>query len=98
MSFVITNAIDVFVGSDKPLLLSKANANRTIINIWAGDTDLWFGNRSVKGGTIGNKVKAGTKVEISLRGDIYVIRNASNSGLCSFSEEINSEGGTDGDL
>lgn len=97
MSFVITNATDVFADDTRGVLLAAANTKRRVINIWAGDSDLWFGNRSVKGGTIGNKVDAGSKVELTLRGDIYVIRNTGDAGLCSFSEEINA-GGSDGGI
>ena len=88
MSFSVTNAVDVFADSNRSVLLASANDRRRIINIWAGDSDLWFGDRSVTGGTIGNKIAAGSRVELSLRGAIYVIRHSADAGLCSFSEEI----------
>jgi len=92
MSFSVTNAVDVFASNTRSVLLASANDRRRVINIWAGDSDIWFGNRSVTGGTIGNKISAGSRVELSLRGAIYVIRDGSDTGLCSFSEEISSGG------
>lgn len=84
----ITNAVDVYVDYSKSVQLAPANPRRRFVNIWAGTSDLWFGNREVKGGTIGNKIEAGTKVELEYRGTIWVIRNGADAGMCSFSEEI----------
>ncbi len=92
MSFAVTNAVDVFVDGQKSIKLSSANARRRVINIWAGDSDLWFGDRDVRGGTIGNKVRAGDRVELTLKGEIYVIRQGGTAGLCSFSEELATDG------
>lgn len=89
MSFIVTNAVDIHVTSERPVLLSSANDNRVVMNVWAGASDLWFGDRNVKGGTIGNRIPAGERLELKLRGDVYVIRDGGNEGLCSFSEEIN---------
>lgn len=83
----LTNAVDIFVDGTRPVKLSNANSNRKVINIWAGDTDLWYGGRTVKSGTIGHKVTVGQMVEVKTSAEIWVIRVPNTAGKCSFSEE-----------
>jgi len=86
---MMNNATDVFADYTRPVKLADARPKRKYINIWAGDTDLWYGNRGVQSGTIGHKVKAGARVEIKTTSEIWVIRAVNTAGNCSFSEEFN---------
>lgn len=84
----LTNATDLMV-SDIPMKLVNFNAHRTRLNIWAGEHDLWFGEEDVKPGSVGNKVIAKERLEMSLQSEIWVVRARDVSAKCGFSQELN---------
>lgn len=93
MSTEIADRIQEFVDGDQPVRIAGYNPFRSFINIWAGESALWYGSRNVTSGGIGNKIPAGgmatldaTKSEQN-KGEVWVIREALTSGLCEFSEE-----------
>ncbi len=89
----ITNATDLFADGTKAVLVVEADPRRKALNIFAGTEDLWFGgNKGVQGGTIGNRIAAGTSVEIKTSAEIWVIRLAPAEGQFSYSEEFNGDG------
>ncbi len=88
---ILNNAIDVNADGRKAVKLADADPKRRVINIWAGETDLWYGgNKNVPAGTIGHRIIAGENVEIESSAEIWVIRTLNTSGNCSFSEEFTS--------
>jgi len=88
MAIKVSNAVDTIVG-DRAVKLVNENANRTEINLWAGpDYPLWFGNEEVMPGTIGNKVEAGERVTLKLRGELWAIRAEGITAPMSFSQEL----------
>ncbi len=86
---ILNNAIDVNAHGQRSVKLADADPKRRVINIWAGDTELWYGgNKNVVAGTIGHRIPANGNVEIESAAEIWVIRAANTSGNCSFSEEF----------
>jgi len=85
----LTNAIDINVGADMAVKLVDADPKRKILNLFPGTANIWFGgNKNVKAGTIGNKVLAGSNLEITSSAEIWVIRASGDETLCSYSEEF----------
>lgn len=80
---------DKLVG-DEPILIARANPNRTTLNIYPGQYDLWWGNESVRAGTVRNKVPGGIDAHVTLtdiKAEIWVVRAAGLSAVCGVSEE-----------
>ncbi len=86
MTFKISSAVDKIAG-DKPVRLVKENPNRTVLNIDAGEYDLWFGDENVRAGTVGNKVAANKRLELKIRGEVWVIRLPGQAAMCGHSQE-----------
>ena len=84
----LTNPIDIYVDGSQPIKLVGANALRRAINIWAGTTDLWYGDRNITAGSQGNKIMPGIPVEIAKGAEVWVIRESGNAGACAYSEEF----------
>jgi len=82
------DSIDAFVDGDRAVKIADENPFRKVINIWAGDSDIYYGNRRVRGAGFGQRIPAGGMAEIKDQlAEIWVIRAPLTSGLCSFSEE-----------
>ena len=88
MAYRLTSATDKLVDGSEAVLLVRENDGREILNLWAGDHDLWYGDENVKSGTIGGKVDAEDHVELKTRSAVYVIRQAGEESKCSYSQEF----------
>ena len=85
----LTSAKNVTVNGERPVLLVDNNAKRRVLNITAGDFDVWVGQRDVQANTEQNKIPAGTRgVFKNIQSEIWVIASGENTGKISFSEEI----------
>ncbi|WP_417449527.1 hypothetical protein [Kordiimonas sp.] len=85
----LTSAKNVTVRSDRAVLLVDANPRRKVLNITAGDFDVWVGQLDVRPVTEQNKIPANTRgVFSNIQSEIWVIAAAPNTGKISYSEEI----------
>ena len=88
----MNDPIPLFVDGTKAVKLVDNNPRRRFLNIWSGGSDLYYGTRNIKPTNYGQKVPAGEHGLIEKDTDeVWVIRAASTSGLCEYSEE-NSNG------
>ena len=84
----LPDSINEFVDGNRAVKIADENPYRKVINIWAGDSDLYYGNRRVEATGFGHRIPAGGMAELTdIKAEIWVKRASLTSGLCSFSEE-----------
>ncbi|WP_020398990.1 hypothetical protein [Kordiimonas gwangyangensis] len=85
----LSSAKNVTVRSDRAVILVSANPRRKVLNVTAGDFDVWVGQVDVRPDTEQNKIPAGTRgVFKDIQSEIWVIAGGENIGKISFSEEV----------
>jgi len=85
----LTSARNVTVGGERAVILVEANPRRKVLNITAGDFDIWVGQVDVRPDTEQNKIPAGTRgVFKDIQSEIWVIAAEGQLGKISYSEEI----------
>lgn len=85
----LTSAKNVTVRNDRAVILVNNNPRRKVLNITAGDFDVWVGQRDVRPDTEQNKIPANTRgVFKNIQSEIWVIADGENTGKISYSEEI----------
>ena len=85
----LTSAKNVTVSGERAVLLVRDNLKRRVINITAGDFDVWIGQEDVSPDTEQNKIPANTRgVFKNIQSELWVIGPLGNLGKISYSEEI----------
>lgn len=85
----LTSARNVTVNGQRAVQFVKDNPRRRVLNITAGDFDVWVGQSDVRATTEQNKIPAKTRMVISnIQSELWVIAADGFEGKISFSEEI----------
>jgi hypothetical protein len=85
----LLGARNLTVSGDRAVQMVKNNPDRRVLNITAGDFDVWVGQSDVRPDTEQNKIPALTRFAVTdIQGEVWVIAAPGNSGKISFSEEI----------
>ncbi|MBL4791262.1 MAG: hypothetical protein JKY60_20195 [Kordiimonadaceae bacterium] len=89
----IPDPIEEMVDGSRAVKIADYNPFRKFINIWAGDSYLYFGSRNVRASGVGNRIPPNGQATIDAtdsdqnKGEVWVIRVAATSGSCAFTEE-----------
>jgi hypothetical protein len=85
----LTSARNITVTGNRAVRMVKENPRRRVLNITAGDFDIWVGQDDVQPSTVQNKIPAQTPFVVKdIQSELWVIADAGNIGKISYSEEI----------
>lgn len=85
----LLSARKLTVRGDRAVQMVKDNPNRVVLNISAGDVDVWVGQDDVTATTEQNKIPAGTRMYLNnIQGELWIIGVAGTTSKVSFSEEV----------